>query len=177
MTWETFILQHNQCKFHANQAKNILLTRWFSTCQWCLFKKAEIFRCYGIRKFRVIMCHIWTWNKSLATHSSAWDIYFSATRWWNYTPAYCKSNETFTCSKWHQFVYLNLIQSIEKIDDDGINKYQIWSIQQKSQYIALSLYFAKEHRNKWKWETCCKTALGQLKLAGKNHTMNACTIM
>ena len=73
--------------------------------------------------------------------------------------------------------YLDIIENIEEIDETELSDYQIWSIRQKSQFLALSLTFAKEHMNNWTWEKCCQTAVEHMKQAGINHAKNACTIM
>ena len=55
--------------------------------------------------------------------------------------------------------YLGVIENIKEIDDEEISNYQVWIIQQKLQYLTLSLHFANEHMNHWTREKCCKTTI------------------
>jgi len=72
--------------------------------------------------------------------------------------------------------YLDAIGNIEEIKSNEITTHQAWIIQQKSQYLMLSLHFAKENMSCWSWKKCCKTAVQQLRVASINSAKNSWTV-
>jgi hypothetical protein len=57
-----------------------------------------------------------------------------------------------------------LIQNLNHVNQEAdiTHHHRKWNIQQKCQYIALSLQLAKEHMNIWTREHCCTVAVKRL---------------
>ena len=66
--------------------------------------------------------------------------------------------------------------SAEERNEDDITQHQKWVVQQKAQYLALSLHLAKEKMNAWTWEKCCEHAVNQLERQGITHATHYKTV-
>ena len=59
--------------------------------------------------------------------------------------------------------------NVEERNEDNITQHQKWVVQQKAQYLVLSLQLAKEKMNEWTWEICCEHAVTELERQGLTH--------
>ena len=66
--------------------------------------------------------------------------------------------------------------NLEVLDEDDITQHQKWVIQQKAQYLGLSLQLAKDEMNAWTWEKCCEHAVRQLERQGVTHATHHETV-